>query len=394
MYKIYGIIIFIFLLILIYLLNINNQESGTQYIQEGFYALSDDYERIDGVGFNSNSDNITNLNTSLILEDVLKECNTDKCKGITIIENDTDDSNNIKAFYKITNLDSSISQFQGIGNQRINAKKYVSYLKKSIPGIDKFYLSEDTMANQTFNICLGDMYLCVVNNQLQFMNKYKIQIKKLTDSTQFKISQRPNKNIAIQHVKTSKFIVHNFPSNNYLTLDNYNESNEQNSTFRMTSFNNNGFALKLSGFSDMYIFYNKNQNTDNNNESNIMVVKIKDKDNLKAGIFKFGLDLEIIDTKSIGEVEPTESPLQVKSSDDNTLTQQDRLVIFKNKNSSILEKQNAVLEDQTDKIKGLEMLHFSNIGDISREFAHQSARLAFSKYLTETQQITQTPTLK
>ena len=89
MYKIYGIIIFIFLLILIYLLNINNQESGTQYIQEGFYALSDDYERIDGVGFNSNSDNITNLNTSLILEDVLKECNTDKCKGITIIENDS-----------------------------------------------------------------------------------------------------------------------------------------------------------------------------------------------------------------------------------------------------------------------------------------------------------------
>ena len=36
-----------------------------------------------------------------------------------------------------------------------------------------------------------------------------------------------------------------------------NNVSNDNSTFRMTSFDNNGFALKLSGFTDMYIFSNE-----------------------------------------------------------------------------------------------------------------------------------------
>ena len=103
------------------------------------------------------------------------------------------------------------------------------------------------------------------------------------------------------------------------------------------------------------------------------------------GVFNFGPDLEDKDITT--EPEPTSNPLyESKPESDNTVSQEERLNIFKNKNMNMLNKQSAILEDQNNKIKNLEFSHFSNIGDISREFAYQSARLAFSKYMNETQQ--------
>jgi hypothetical protein len=379
MYKFYGIILFIFLLILIYLLNMNNnQNQHNQYTQEGFDNL-DDYINIPGVAFNSDSNNLINLDTPLSLENVLKQCNTDACKGITIISSNNPDS--ITSFYKIKDLNSSISRLQGSGSQRINAKKATSYIKRSVQNIDKLYLSEDTMRNQTFNICHGDMYLCVINNKLQFMNKYKIQAKKLINSTKFKISERPNNNIAIQDANTGKYIIHNFPSNDYLTLSEGSNVSNENSIFRITAFNQNGFVLKLVGFTDMYVSYSNHKD---NKENNVIVTKIVAREDTKSAIFNFGLDIE--DTEISLDNQPVEM-YEVSNAPENVgLTQKDRLVIFKNKNSNIIDKQSAVLEDQNNKIKNLEMLHFSNIGDISREFAYQSAKLAFSKYMNETQQ--------
>jgi hypothetical protein len=361
----------------------NNEKFTYDGIQEGFYNtnLADNYVQIQGVAFNSNSSNLIKLKSPLPLEDVLKNCNSDSCNGIVIV--DSDNLNEINSFYKITDLKSSISQFQGSGNQRLEGAKSVSYIKKSIPSIDKFYLSKDTMSGQTFNICYNDMYLCVVNNKLQFMNQYKIQINKLTKATQFRITDRPNKNIAIQDAVSGKYITHNFPNNNYLSLSSQQDANDKNSTFRMTSFNNSGFALKLFGFSDMYIKFN--DTNDNNDKNNIKVGKIINKNQASLGIFNFGLNLE--DKDITKEPEPTNNPsYESKPENDNTVSQEERLNMFKNKNMNMLNKQSAILEDQNNKIKNLEFSHFSNIGDISREFAYQSARLAFSKYMNETQQ--------
>ena len=48
-----------------------------------------------------------------------------------------------------------------------------------------------------------------------------------------------------------------------------------------------------------------------------------------------------------------------------------------------IDKQNSLLDNQTNMISAYDFIHNNNISNISREFANQSAHLALSKYLQE-----------
>jgi hypothetical protein len=52
-------------------------------------------------------------------------------------------------------------------------------------------------------------------------------------------------------------------------------------------------------------------------------------------------------------------------------------------NNNYLDKQSIILENQNNRIKNMENVHFANISKIGREFANQSAKLALSKYMKE-----------
>jgi hypothetical protein len=62
---------------------------------------------------------------------------------------------------------------------------------------------------------------------------------------------------------------------------------------------------------------------------------------------------------------------------------QDKIKKMRSKNLYTLDKQSNLLENQTNTINDYNFTQKTDISDISREFANQSANLALTKYLEE-----------
>jgi hypothetical protein len=424
-YKLYGVFLFIIILVLIYLLNrnVSKYNNVIEKINEGFGNeedtdvdnVEDNYKELDNVYFDLTK--LIKLQTPLTLNGILKKCNSDKkCKGITILKNESTSENvslpeneTYNKYYLIIDTKSSYSLLQGSGEQRYVATNYKTYLKKTVPGSEKLVLSDDTIESQFFTIrCKGNMLMGVKNNQLCGINKYTVQIDQLYDNIKIKIVNGlyGDGNISIKlynnNVNDNMYITHNYPSNRKLILKKITESDgdeiKKKATFRVVSgLLKEGFTIKILEYDNMYI-----KLSGNNNKIDYMTIdkilndndiSIKDLVELKnSATFYFNPDIEVITTPNSNINELNDKITEVNDNIDSneneevsvsTITQEEKIRRLKNKNINSLDRQSLLLENQNKKIKDMELLHFSNIGKVSREFANQSAKLALAKYIKE-----------
>jgi hypothetical protein len=401
-YKLYAIFLFIIILVLIYLLN----RTPTDYnelieeIKEGFEV--DDYIELDNVYFDLS--NIVNLSEETNIEDILKKVDIDKkCNGITVLKST---ANTYNKYYKITNLNSSYSELQGSGEQRLNSTKYKTYIKKSVAGSSKLLITKDNIESNFFNIRgKSNMYMGIKDDHLCGINKSEVQISNLYDNVKLKFVNGlyGTDNISIRlynnNLPNDMYITHNYPVNRKLTLKKITLTDgdeiKKKASFRVLSgLTQEGISFKILGFENIYFKLAGN----NNKIDSIIVEKIlNDRDRnaneliqlQKLATFYFSPDIEVINPgTNINDLATNlmANDMTTNNEDDNSVssvTKEDKIRILKNKNMNSLEKQSFIIDTQNKKIKDMELLHFSNIGKIGREFANQSAKLALAKYLTE-----------
>lgn len=382
-HTIYGIVLFLILLGLIYLLNKKNNI----IIEEGFEGVGvvDNFIMYKKAYFDL--DNKFPLDEKIKTKyDVLNSCMKDKnCMGITF-----DDDNN---YYIIKNIKTCYSSLLGSGIQKADAKNYTTYLKKSVPASDKLCVKP----NDTFTIGNdGNLYLCDIDNQIYGIETNKIQFDKMYDNCRFKIidglyTSTANATVSIQVEKAGNqyCLIHNFPRNKNIVLKDIKEITtdvlKKNASFRLVGgLSNEGFSIKILDIPNTFLrFENQNNNT------RLIATTVENKNNIEINnlaTFYMKPEIEKVD------ITPESIEKEIKNNDEITdegdqgvtsLNKEEKIKRMKNKNLSVLERQSLLLEQQNKKINGMELVHIGNIGKISREFANQSAQLALGKYLKE-----------
>ena len=437
-HQIYGILLFISILILIYLLNKNyNQSIGDVIynvdIKEGFddtiidtYGTKDttstikdskttsnkatttikdtngtikdtkdttitkdtknkepinldNYIEYDNTYFNNDDQNKKSNKT---FKDVLVECDNDStCYGIT------KQKNSETIFYKITNVKSCKTSHQGSDLEKELSKNYISYIKKSIPDYDKLcILNQKPNVNNNDIISIygyNNLVWTVKNNKIELVNLSVVDNNNDYNLCKFKIVDGLNGNntISIKYEVKGfpvQYVVNEYPNKNYLFLrdvkDNEQEWKKRASYKMVDGLANEGFSLKMIGFPDIYILVSENKP----NLLNILPIELSDDDNKKLGTFyiKPELTKELI-TKNLSDNDKSNNDMS------GNLTPEEKAKKMKNKNLYALEKQSLMLENQMKMINSYDFIHKNNISNIGREFANQSANLALSKYLQE-----------
>ncbi len=423
MYKIYGVSLFIILLLLIYLLNRKNDININ--IEEGFTTIND-YVFLNKTVFNSSFSNENRVDPLATVEEILDSdsVKNDKlCLGITIPFDYNSNNNNQKVglYYKIYDTENCYSSLVGSGEQRNNALNYKTYIKKNVYNGNRQCLTEDDLSNSFFTIQnTNDMYLCIdSNNNLVSLNKFKIQLDNLYDNTKFKIVSGLYGRGNISITFTTKngdilYLTHNFPSSKQLSFQKRSSDDsidvKKRSSFRLVSgLSKNGFSIKLFGITDTYIkLMGKNTKSDSvivdriilnySSYNGIPTSNPKDvainQDTIKKELasFKFAPELIITETSPSstsqpGKYIPNYDLLDEENAEEikkiSKVSKEEKVRLLKNKNINYLDKQSMILENQNNRIKDMENLHFANISKIGREFANQSARLALSKYIKE-----------
>ena len=384
----YGIILFLILLGLIYLLNRRNDETVPN-ITEGF---------IGGDNFIIYEKAYFDLDMKLTLgkktkESILNSCMKDKnCKGITF---DTEDN-----YYIIKNIKTCYSIFLGSGLQKADAVNYTTYLKKTVPVSDKLCITSSLIDSTFFTIGnKNKLYLCAIDNQLYGIDKNKIQFNKMYENCRFKIinglySSPSNTTISIKLETTGSeanlCLTHNFPRSKNLVFKDIKSSDtdaiKKTATFRLVSgLSNEGFSFKLIDIPNTFLrFENQKNNT------RVIVATIDNKNNIDINnLATFYMNEEIekveITPETIDKEASESNDLEEETESDpvSSVSKEDKIKRMKNKNMSVLERQSMLLEEQNKKINSMELVHLGNIGKISREFANQSAQLALGKYLKE-----------
>lgn len=389
-HTIFGIILFFILLILIYLLNrsitkLNFNETNTI---EGFNSKVDDKFIIyDNCYFDLENKYSYDKNKKDINE-VLSECVKDiNCNGITINKNDSG------IYYIIRKADTCYSKLQGSPLQRNNASNFKTYLKKTVNLSDKLCLTSDTMKTPFTIANINKLYFGIKNKQLYGFNEDNVKYNNMYDATKFKIVAGlfdANNTISIQlftppSSNSNLYLSHNFPTSKNIILTEIKSGDstdiKRNASFRMIGgLNNEGFTLKILNFQNMYLKYENEKN-----EAMVIVDTINNRDNPDINKMATFYITNEIKVKPIKTQKPIDDPLleDEDETDISFLSDDEKINQMKNKNSSTIEKQLLILENQNKSIKDTEFTNFSNIGKISREFANQSAQLALGKYLKE-----------
>ena len=405
MYKIYGVSLFIILLLLIYLLNRKIEKD----IEEGFSTL-DDYVILNKTVFEDGFRNPKIVNSSTTIEEILDsdDVKDDKlCLGILIPfdYNSKESNSKVVLYYKIYDIKNNYTSIVGSGEQRNNALNYKTYIKKLVYDNNIKSLTEDDLNKSNFTIQnMNDMYLCVDdNNNLVSLNKFKIQIDNLYDNTKFKFVSGlyGRGNVSIQFTDKKGdilYLTHNFPTTQEVSFIKIAADDsidvKKRASFRLVyGLSGQGFSIKLFGITDTYI---KVMGKNNKNDS-VMIDRIilnDNQDTIKKELSSFKFSSEIIKIQQ----SPSPSPQSGKyipnydllneTDDDEAkniakVTKEDKIRLLKNKNNNHLDKQSIILENQNNRIKNMENVHFANISKIGREFANQSAKLALSKYMKE-----------
>ena len=396
-HQIYGILLFISILILIYLLNKNYNQiiSDVIYkvdVKEGFDDTKitkttdspinmNNYMEYDNTYFNNDDQNKISNKT---LKELLVECDNDSsCYGITKQKNS--ESN----FYKITNVKLCKTSYQGSDLEKELAKNYISYIKKSIPDYNKLCIlnQKGILNNNDNNISsiygYNNLVWTVKNNKIELLALSVIDNNNDYNLCKFKIVDGLNGNntISIKYEVKGlpvQYVVNEYPNKNYLFLrdvkDNEKEWKKRASYKMVDGLASEGFSLKMIGFPDIYILASARKP----NLLNILPIELSDDDNKKLGTFYIKPELtKELNAKNLNNNDKLNNDMT------GNLTTEEKAKKMKNKNLYTLEKQALMLENQMKMINSYDFIHKNNISNIGREFANQSANLALSKYLQE-----------
>ncbi len=391
-YQIYGLLLFIGLIILILLLNKNNSNpksinGNQQQLTEGFENQIDNYELMDSSFFDLGVTPWNNMN----LEEALQKCsNVSSCIGITRKKKESgttsQETDNTETF-PILSKGPCHTKFVGGPLQKSKAPNYMSYIKKMSASSVKC-LNDKTIENYLSFATKNNLYWCVDNkdNSLKLLSASRIAQNKLFSKANFKIVSGlfAEGSVSIQVSKTlsdsetsepTYYIVHDYPKQEHLFLKEIGENEsdlKKKASFKMIpGLIKEGFTLKIIGFNDMYFKYIGESMT---------VGNISDSEKESATFFTM---TPISEETTMNELEKKNDD-EIKNVD---LSPQEKFLKMKNKNLLSLEKQQIMLEEQNKKINNFQFMHIGNIGRISREFANQSAELALSKYLREKESI-------
>lgn len=390
-YQIYGLLLFIGLIILILLLNknINNPNpksvSINEQLTEGFENQIDNYEIMENSFFDLGVTPWNNIN----LEEALQKCSaSSSCIGITrkkkTVGTDNQETDNNETF-PILKIGPCHTKFVGGPLQKSKALNYKSYIKKTSVG-SVTCLNEKTIENYFSFINKNNLYWCVddKDKSLKLLSTARISKNKLFSKANFKIVSGlfSEGTISIQVSKTlpdsessepTYYIVHDYPKQENLFLKEIGENESEwkkKASFKMIpGLLKEGFTLKIMGGNDMYFKYIG---------ENMTIGYVNDSEKENATFFT----ITPISEDSTTNYLPEEN--EVKTID---LSPQEKFLKMKNKNLLSLEKQQMMLEEQNKKINNFNFMHIGNIGRISREFANQSAELALSQYLREKESI-------
>jgi hypothetical protein len=373
-HQIYGVLLFAFILILIYLLNRINTNEG--FTNNNEYSNVDNFNIYDNVYFDTNKE-IKNIS----FENALLKCiNDNQCLAIT-----KDKTNNI--FYEVSNIDLCKTSYQGSDLEKDKSKNYITYIKKSNDNNMLSCVTDDSM-NKIISIHTGDLKAWIVkDNKIELSSIAKIDINNDFNLTKFKLVKGLyGVNTVSIKFEISEFpntyVVNEYPKKTHLSLKEINGNQQdlkKSASFKIVNgLNKSGLSIKIIGFPNMFI---TGMNIGENN--NIMGVSLIENEDIMNATFyiKDELSTDYIKNNDL----ESSTPKKKEEVDDFSL--QEKVKKMRTKNLYALDKQSNLLENQNNIINNYNFIHKNNIGDIGRSFANQSADLALTKYLEEKNEI-------
>ena len=402
-HQIYGILLFVSILLLIYLLNKNYTQRNQDIIYnvnmtEGFDSsptpnpILDNYIEYDNTYFDIGPENEIKNRT---LEELLMECdNNPNCYGITKLKNSKNDDNT--SFFNIKNINSCKTQYQGSDLEKELSKNYITYIKKDFPNSDKLCLNlneqikEFSKLNSISSIYgYNDLVWTIKNNKIELITAALIDVNNYYNLCKFKIVEGlyGKNTISIKYEIDgfpTQYVVNEYPKKNYLFLREIKDNDldwKKYASYKMVNgLSKEGFSLKVLGFPDIYVIANGKTP----NLLNIVSIELTDDDTKTLGTFFIKPEL----TKEINDENSSDFSKKLNdTNNDINLSIEEKTKKMKSKNLYTLEKQAAMLENQMNMINSFDFIHKNNISNIGREFANQSANLALSKYLAEQENI-------
>jgi hypothetical protein len=371
-YQIYGVLLFIILLILIYLINKNT------LVIEKFGGPSDKYIKYENSYFNLNVAPFESTTLDQALEDCLT---TPACLGITKDKI----ANNYR---KIIKNDQCKSQYLGNDIQKSKSFGYETYIKKTVDNYDQLCLTRSSMEYPFIIETNNDLILCIQNKNLFALNKAVVREKKLLDLTQFNITPGlygdDNGYISLKPMYekyANYYVVHDYPRKDYLFLKEIDENNvneKKKASFKITeSLLKKGVSFKIVDFENIYVRIENSSLT----SDNVILSQLINSSDQEAGTF-------YIKPGKNDESDLVESENQQKLKDDiQSLSDEEKFKLMKKNNINKLEIQKLNLEKQNRQIDDMNYYHLNNINFVGREFANQSADFALTKFLTEKEAI-------
>jgi hypothetical protein len=374
-HQIYGVILFAFILILIYLLNRINSNEGFENNTETSYI--DNFNIYDNVYFDTNKE-IKNIS----LENALLKCiNNNQCLAIT-----KDKIKNI--FYEISNIDLCKTSYQGSTLENDMSKNYITYIKKTVDNNSLSCITDDSM-NKIISIQTSDLKTWIVKDtKIELSSIAKVDANNEFNLTKFKLVKGLyGKNTVSIKFDLSGFpdtyVVNEYPKKTHLSLkqitDNQ-QSLQKSASFKIVNgFSKSGFSIRVIGFPNMFI----SGMSVGENKNIIGVSMVENEDMINATFYIKGeLSTDYIKNNDMESNKPNENTDDIAD-----FGVQEKVKKMRTKNLYTLDKQSNLIENQNNIINNYNFIHKTNIGDIGRAFANQSADLALSKYLEEKNEI-------
>jgi hypothetical protein len=419
-HRIYGIIIFAGIILLIYLLNYNYIYQN----KEGFYGVSDSTSTSTSgsaspptssvteekllEGYNIYDNTYINLSNLIVpetesqrvsLKDALILCNKNtNAIGVT------KDKTVLNKYYLISKNDYCKTQYMGSDLEKDKVLNFKTYIKKSIINSDLMCINDNLFDKRYISIGgNNNLYWMVDNdNKIQSVDISKIDITGKYIKTRFKIVKglSGTNTVSFKYVEGNhpdRYVVNDYPKKSYLYLREinsneldwknkasfrispsltYSSSEASTNTNIMTFDNKKKYSLKIIGFPNMYIIANEISK----NFLNIISSETIATETYEKTDFMF---LPELTKESILQIEQTLTETDESSNGDNDLTPTNKFEKMKTKNLYTLDKQSNMLDNQNGMMNAYDFIHTNNMSNIRREFANQSAILALSKYIEE-----------
>jgi len=373
----YGILLFLLIITLFYLLNRSNKLEK----REGFVDGSNEkYHEYQSSYFNDSEPRGDKWKDQT-LEQCFKTCDNDKkCLGVS---RQVYDSANLKATcYPIYSTKSCKSTHQGSGQERTNARNYNSYIKKTLEDHEHLCLAANNLNRDLSIICTNDLYWLLEDEKMVGYSSTYIEIDERYRQAGFKIvdglagdgtvSFEPLNNKYSNHC-----VVHQYPRKEQLFIMEKSKlktvNDKARASFRVSQgLNGQGLSIRIIQYPEVYVqFENKKKKGDR-----LIAVPIEKNRHLyDLATFYFH---DVIDKKNISD-----SVKQMEESDVLVVTPQEKNRKARTKNLHSLEKQKALLESQNQQILNFDFTQANQVNYIGRELAKQASHIELGNYLQE-----------